>query len=57
MDFHAERHVFEHGTPRQQQVLLQHESNVGVRALHALAVDQGFAFARRVKTRPDVEQS
>ena len=56
LDFDAEHHVLEHGAPGQQQVLLQHEGDVGVRAFHALAVDEGLAFARRAETRTDVEQ-
>src|SRR6516164_11558285 len=47
----------EHGPPRQQQILLQHERDVGVRPFHALTVDERLALARRVKTRADVEQS
>ena len=57
LDLDAEHRVLEHGTPRQQQILLQHEGNMGVWTLHALAVDEGFALARRVETRADVEQS
>src|SRR5436305_532602 len=44
LDLDAEHHVFEHGTPRQQQILLQHEGNMSIRAVHALAVDEGRAL-------------
>jgi len=57
LDLDAEHHVLEHGTPRQQQILLQHEGNMGVWTLHALAVHEGLALARRVETRADIEQS
>ena len=57
LDLDAEHHVLEHGPPRQQQILLQHEGDVGVWPFHALAVDEGRALARRVKTRADIEQS
>ena len=56
LNFHAEHHVFEHGAPGQQQILLQHEGHVRVWTLHALAVDEGRTLAWRVKTRADVEQ-
>jgi hypothetical protein len=56
LDFDAEHHVLEHGAPGQQQVLLQHEGDVRVRAFHALAVDEGLTFARRAETRTDVEE-
>ena len=47
LDFDAEHHVLVDRAPRQQQVLLQHEGDMGVRAFDALAVDEGFALARR----------
>jgi len=57
LDLDAEHHVLEHGTPRQQQILLQHEGDMGVWTLYALAVDERLACAWRVETRADVEQS
>src|SRR4051812_12712913 len=56
LDFDAEHHVLDDGPPRQQQVLLQHEGDMGVRPFDTLAVDEGLALARRGQSRADVEQ-
>src|SRR3954447_12594273 len=56
LDFDAEHHVLEHGAPGQQQILLQHEGDVSIRAFHPLAADEGLAFARRTEARTDVEK-
>ena len=46
-DLQSERHVGERGPPGQQQILLQHEGDVSIRAFHPLAIDESRAFARR----------
>ena len=56
LELDAEHDVFGDGTPRQQQVLLQHERDVGVRTFDALAVDESRTLARRRQSRSDVEQ-
>ncbi len=47
LDLDAEHDVLGDGAPRQQQILLQHEGDMGIRPGDALAVDEGFALARR----------
>ena len=47
LDFDAEHDVLGDGAPRQQQILLQHEGDMGIRPVDALAVDEGLALARR----------
>ena len=46
---HVDRqhHVGEHGAPRQQQRVLEHDADVAVRLGHLLAVDQDFTARRR----------
>ena len=39
-----------------QQILLQHEGDVGIGAFHPFAVDKGRAFARLAQTRADIEE-
>ena len=51
LDFDAEHHVLGDRPPRQQQVLLQHEGDMGVRAFDALAVDEGLRL-RSARSAP-----
>src|SRR5262249_45825606 len=56
LDRDAEHHVLEHRAPGQQEVLLQHECDMGIRAFDALAIDEGRALAGCGKPSADIEQ-
>ena len=56
-DLHAKRHVIDHRTPWQKQILLQHVTNLADIAGGILLIDQDAAGGGSLKARNDVEDS
>jgi hypothetical protein len=56
LNLDAEHDVFGDGPPGQQEILLQHEGDVSLRARDSFAVDEGFAFTRRSEAGADIQK-
>ena len=52
----AEHDVFGDGPPRQQQILLQHEGDVRLRACDNLTIDEGLTLAWRGEPGTDIQK-
>ena len=55
-DLGADQRIGEHGAPRQQAVVLEHEAAVAARAAHDAAVEQHLARARRLEPGDDAQE-
>ena len=55
-NFHAERNIVEHGAPWQQQVLLQHVTDLTNIACDILAIDQHAPCGGLLQASDDIEE-
>ena len=56
LDFDSQHHVLCDGAPRQQQILLQHEGDMGIGPFDALPVDKSKAVAGRRQAGADIKE-